>query len=123
VEQVRLEALVAEYEVDRKTTAASHRAAVDALERSLAQALAEQSRIAASAEQQTREHDLVRAAHHRALIDLEASKDATLAQLRSHLSRTVAEHGTLAERVEAAERELSRLRAEHDRGHDRLMAE
>jgi hypothetical protein len=139
-EQARLEALVAEYEVDRKRIAADHQAAVDTLEQSLArageeaardfeqsrqalaelrselaQALAGQSRMAAHAEKQKREHDLMLAEHHRALVDLEASKDAALAEWRTQLARTSAEQDSLAARVEVAERELDLLRAEHNR--------
>jgi PAS domain-containing protein len=119
-EQVRLDALVAEYEVDRTRTAADHRAVVDTLEQSLAQALAEQRRMVARVEEQTREHDLMRAGHQRALVDLQASNDAALADVRSQLARTSA---GLAERVEVAERELDLLRAEHERAHERLIAE
>ena len=137
-EQARLQALVAEYEVDRKRIAADHQAAVDTLEQSLArageeaalgreqsrqaladlrselvQALAEQSRMAAHAEEQKREQDLMRAEHHRALVDLETSKDVALAELRSQLAQTSAEQGRLAARVEEFERELDLIRAEH----------
>jgi hypothetical protein len=139
-EQARLQALVAEYEVDRKRIAAEHHAAVDTLERSLArageeaalgreqsrqalaglrsqlaQALAEQSRMAARAEEHEHELDLIRAEHHQALADLEASKRLALAELRSQLSQASAEQSRLAARVEEQERERDRLIAEHHR--------
>jgi hypothetical protein len=139
-EQARFQALVAEYEVDRKRIAADHQSAVDTLEQSLArageeaalgseqsrqalaelrsklvQALAEQSRMAARAEEQKRQQDLMRAEHHRALADLETSKDVALAELRSQLAQTSAEEGRLAARVEEFESELDLLRAEHHR--------
>ena len=137
-EQARLEALIGEYEADRRRVAADHQAAVDTLEQSLArageeaareheqarqalaelrselaQAVAGQSSMASRAEEQKREHDLVLAEHHRALVDLEAGKDAALAELRSELARTSAEQGDLAARFEVAVRELDLLRAEH----------
>jgi hypothetical protein len=139
-EQARLQALVAKYQADRERIAADHQAAVDTLERSLAraseeatlgfeqsrqalaesrsnlaQALAEQSRMAAHADEQKREQDLMRAAHQRALIELETRKDLALADLRSQLARTTGEHGSLAARVEASERELGLIRAEQHR--------
>ena len=121
-EHVRLQALVAEYEVAHTRVAADHRAAIDTLEQSLAEALAEQSRMAARAEGQAREQDVMRAGHQQALLDLQASNDAVLADLRSHLARTSGEQGSLAERAEAAERELELLRAEHHRGLADLQA-
>ena len=121
--QVRLQALVAEYELDRKRAAAGHQAAVDTLEQSLAQSLAEQNRMSARGEEQAREQDLMRAAHQRALVDLRASKDAELADLQSHLARASAEQGDLTERAEATQRELDLLRAEHHRAHERLVAD
>jgi hypothetical protein len=139
-EHVRLEALVAEYEADRERIAADHRAAVDTLEQALArageeaalgleqsrqalaesrsnlaQALAEQSRLTAHAEEQEREQDLLRGEHHRTLIDLETRRDAALAELRSQLERTTVEQGSLAARVEVSERELDLIHAEHHR--------
>src|SRR5262249_57604795 len=120
-EQERLQALVADYEEDRTRIAADHQATVDTLAQSLAQDVAEQSRMAARAEEQTREHDLMRAAHQRALVDLEAGKDAALADVQSQLARTSAEQGRLAERVVAAERELDLLRGEHQREQERLI--
>ena len=118
-EQERLQALVAEHEIDRERVAADHRAAVDTLQQSLAQAVAEQSRVAARVEEQTHEQELLRAEHQRTLFDLEVSKDAALAQL----AQTSAEHGRLAARVEAAERELDVQCAEHARAHESLIAE
>ena len=89
----------------------------------LAQALAEQTRIAARVEEQTREQDLMRAEHQRALLDLEDQQGAALAELRSQLAQTSAEQARLAARVEAAEGELALQRAEHERAHDGLLAE
>src|SRR5262249_6204703 len=89
-EQERLQALVADCEEDRTRIAADHQATVDTLAQSLTQAVAEQSRMAARAEEQTREQDLMRAAHQQALLDLQASKDASLADAQSHLARTLA---------------------------------
>jgi hypothetical protein len=137
-EQARLEALIADYEVDRQRVAAGHQAAVDTLEQSLArereeaaleldqsrqalaelrselvQALAEQGRMVARANEQKGEQDLLRAEYHRTLVDLETSKDVALAGLRAELARTSAEQGSLAARLEVAERELDLIRAEH----------
>ncbi|HTF87255.1 MAG TPA: PAS domain-containing protein, partial [Planctomycetota bacterium] len=139
-EQARLEALVAEYEIDRKRITADHLAAVDTLEQSLAhagkeaalggeqsrqamaelrsqlvQVLSEQSRMAARAEEHERERDFVRAEHHRALADLETSKDLAVAELRAQLAETAAEQGRLAARVEEHELARDRLIAEHHR--------
>ena len=139
-EQERFQALVAEYEVDRKRIAADHDAVVDALEQSLARAgeeaalgdeqprqalaelrsqlvqvLGEQSRMAARAEEHERELDLVRADHHCALADLETSNGLTLAELRSQLAQASAEQGRLAARVEGPDGERELIRAEHDR--------
>ena len=138
-EQVRLQALVAEYEIDRTRIAADHQAAVDALEQRLAQALEEQGRMAARAEEQTREQDLMRAAHqralgdlharvelaerelhllrtehHRALADLEGATGAA-AELRHHLSQASADQGRLAARLGEHERERDSLIADHHR--------
>ena len=137
-EQARLEMLVAEYEVDRKRIAADHHAAVDTLEQSLAcadkeaalggeqsrqavaelrsqlvQVLSEQSRMAARAEEQEREQDLVRAEHHRTLADVETRKGLALAELRSQLEQSLAEQGRLAAQVEERELARDRLIAEH----------
>jgi hypothetical protein len=142
-EQARLEALVAEYEVDRKSIAADHQAVVDALEQSLARAgeeaalgheqprqalaelrsqlvlvLGEQSRMAARAEEHERELDLVRAEHHRALAGLETSNGLGLAELRSQLAQASAEQGRLAARIEEHELARDRLIAEHHQALD-----
>jgi hypothetical protein len=139
-EQARLAALVAEYEIDRQRVAASHDAAADTLEQSLARAgreaalggeqsrqaiaelrsqlvqvLAEQSRMAARAEEHERERDLMRADHHRALAYLESSKREALADLRSQLQQSSADQGLLAARVEGTERERDLIHAEHHR--------
>ena len=136
-EQARLEAVIAEYEVDRQRIAADHQAAIHMLEQAsaraseeatrefeqsrqaladvrseLAQALAEHTRMATRADEQAREQDLLHAEHRRALVDLEAGKDAALGELRSQLARMSAEHASLSARSELAERELELLRAE-----------
>ena len=55
----------------------------------LSQASAAESRMAARAEEQKREENLMRAEHHQALVDLETSKDVALAELRSQLAEAV----------------------------------
>ena len=138
-EHGRLQALVEEDAVDRERIAADHRAAVDTLQQSLAraredaalqveqsrqalaesrsalaQSLAEQSGIAERVEEQTREQDLIRAEHHRALADVETSKREALDELpSSQLSQAVVDQRRLASHADEQELELNRLRAEH----------
>jgi hypothetical protein len=57
----------------------------------------------------------MRAEHHRALADLETSKNVALTELRSQLSQASPEQSRLAARVEEQERERDRLIAEHHR--------
>jgi len=84
----------------------------------LVEILAEQSRMAARAEEQEREQDLMRAEHHRALADLETSKGLALAELRGQLAERVAAQDRLAARVEELELARNHLIAEHHRALD-----
>jgi len=138
-EQARLRALLGDHEVRREQIAAEHQAVVDTLEQSLAaaaeeaavsrdqarqtladlrsqlaEAFAEQSRLAARVEEHEGERDRMTVEHHRAIADLETSKREALAKLRSQLSQAIAEQGRLAVGAdEEHERERDRMTAEH----------
>jgi hypothetical protein len=141
LETRKLRALVGDHEIQRERIAAEHRAAVATLEQSLAlanqeaalgrdqtrqtlaelrsqlaQAIAEQSRLAARVEEHEGEREGMTAEHQRALGDLETRRREALADLRSQLSQALTEQGRVAARAEEEhERERDRMSADYHR--------
>jgi predicted ABC-type ATPase len=139
LETSKLRALVGDHEIQRERIAAEHQAAVTTIEQSLAlanqeaalsreqtsqtlaevrsqlaEALVEQSRLAAREEEHEGERDRMIAEHQRAL-DLETRKREALVDLRSELSQALTEQRQVGARAEEEhERERVRMSAEYD---------
>ena len=139
VETRKLRALIGDHEIQRERIAAEHQAAVATIEQSLAvanqeaalgreqsrqtlaelrsqlaQAHAEQSRLASQAEEYEGERDRMAAERQRVLGDLETRKREALADLRSQLSQTLTAQEQVAARAEEEhERERERMSAEY----------
>ncbi|PYR26778.1 MAG: hypothetical protein DMF92_17720 [Acidobacteria bacterium] len=106
----------AESDLARADLETSKREALATLHSQLSQALAEQGRLTAQADE---DHELERhrmsAEHQRGIADLENSKRDALAYLHSQLSQTAAEERRLAARAEELERERDRMSIDHER--------
>jgi hypothetical protein len=134
-EQARLRALLGDYENRQRRMTVEHQSAIETLEQSLAaaaeeakisqdqahqaladsraqlaQVLAEQGRLASRSDEYERE----RAAHQKAMADLETSMREALAGLRAQLALALDEQSRLAARAEEHAGEEDRANSEHE---------